>query len=276
VDSPFDFGSIAAANALSDVYAMGGQPITALNIVCFPVDDLPESILEETLAGGLEKLNEAGTTLAGGHSIDDTEFKYGLSVTGIVHPKKILTNAGAEDGDRLILTKPIGTGILATAIKGKLADNKTTNLLIDVASQLNKYAADIILNFTPSAITDITGFGLAGHICEMAAASLKKIRIYSEEVPFIEGVLELARMGLFPAGAYNNKNFFESSVTINPDIDPILADLMFDPQTSGGLLVSLPNKHAADCLNVLRDKGLSSSLIGEVIDANSCGEVLIQ
>jgi selenide,water dikinase len=283
VDSPFAFGSIAAANALSDVYAMGGRPLTAMNIVCFPSEDLPESVLQETLAGGLEKIHEAGATLVGGHSVEDAEFKYGLSVTGLVHPDRILTNANARKNDRLILTKPIGTGILATAVKGKLAQKNTIQNLVTISSALNKYAAEIILKFNPSAMTDITGFGLAGHVYEMAAAAGMQITIYSENVPLIEDVLDFARMGLFPAGAYNNKKFFETGVSVQPGRDAIIADLMFDPQTSGGLVASMSETNAKDCVNALNDIGIDARIIGEVSEIvsneasgiNNCGRVII-
>ena len=283
VDSPFDFGLIAAANALSDVYAMGGRPITAMNIVCFPSENLPASVLQETLAGGLEKIHESGTILVGGHSVEDAEFKYGLSLTGLVHPDRILTNANCQKNDRLILTKPIGTGILATAIKGKLANQKTIQNLVTMASTLNKYAAEIISQFEPNAATDITGFGLAGHIYEMASAAKMQITLYSEKVPLMDEVLEFARMGMFPAGAYDNKKFFETGVTIHSAVDAIIADLMFDPQTSGGLVVSLSDTKAKDCLKALHDQGIEAQIIGEVagvvsgetINMPSCGQVII-
>lgn len=276
VDSPFDFGAIAAANALSDVYAMGGTPITAMNIVCFPSEALPESVLKDTLNGGLSKLHEADVLLAGGHSVEDDEFKYGLSITGIAHPDRILLNKNSKEGDRLILTKPIGTGVLSTAIKGKLADEKTVRRLIDVASTLNKYALDILLKYNPHACTDITGFGLAGHLLEMARGSKKTFILYAEEIPLIEGVYELASMGLFPAGAYNNKKFYGNSVSIAPGFDPIKTDLFFDPQTSGGLVVSLSETNARKCLSDLIDHGIEAKIIGEVFIPDSCGKIIIR
>ncbi len=276
VDSPYDFGKIAAANALSDVYAMGGRPITAMNIVCFPAEDLPESVLKETLAGGLEKIHEAGAILVGGHSVDDVEFKYGLSVSGLVHPKDLLTNAGAVTGDRLILTKPIGTGILSTALKGKLANDASVNQLIQVSSTLNRYAAETAVRFRPSACTDITGFGLAGHVLEMARAAEKEIILYAEALPLIDGVFELASMGLFPAGAYKNKKFCKENVSIAAGIDPVRADLFFDPQTSGGLILSLAKGPAQECLTALHDQGLEGWIIGEVSTDVRCGHVTIR
>jgi selenide,water dikinase len=276
VDTAFEFGAIAAANALSDVYAMGGDPITAMNIVCFPADDLPESILQETLAGGLSKLYEADVLLAGGHSVDDKEFKYGLSVTGVAHPNRILTNKNSRQGDFLILTKPIGIGVLSTAVKGKVVDEKSSKRFIEVASTLNKYAADIMRGFSPTACTDVTGFGLAGHVLEMARASQKTFILYADEVHLIEGVYDLARMGFFPGGAYNNKKFYEKFISILPGLDPIKADLMFDPQTSGGLVFSLPQPVARKCLTALNDKGIDACIIGEVSVSDPCGKVIIQ
>lgn len=275
VDSPFSFGSIAAANALSDVYAMGGRPLTVMNIVCFPSADLPESVLQETLSGGLEKIHEAGASLVGGHSVEDSEFKYGLSVTGIVSPDRVLTNANCQKNDRLILTKPIGTGILATAVKGKIARREDTENLIRVASTLNKHAAEIILKFMPNACTDITGFGLAGHLYEMAVGAKMQITLYANHVPLIDDVLKFARMGMFPAGAYNNKKFFGSGISISSDVDAVLADLMFDPQTSGGLVASLNADRAADCLNALHDQGIDARIIGEAGENDPCGRVNI-
>ena len=271
IDSPFDFGRIAAANALSDIYAMGGTAITAMNIVCFPADDLPEDVLRQTLTGGLAVIHDAGAVLVGGHSVDDREFKYGLSVTGLVHPDQIWTNSHAQTGDRIILTKPIGTGILATAVKGKLADPETTRQLVDITCELNKAAADAAMAFKPHACTDVTGFGLAGHLLEMARASGKTLRLEMGAVPFISAAVEFGRMGLFPAGAYANKKFFDHSIVMAEGIDPILADLLFDPQTSGGLLFSLPEPGASDLAAAMQDQGLSAAIIGEVTGDDDCG-----
>jgi selenide,water dikinase len=275
IDSPFEFGRIAAANSLSDVYAMGGKPLTAMNIVCFPIEDLPEKILKETLEGGLEKIYEAGAVLVGGHSVDDREFKYGLSVTGIVHPERILTNFNARVGDRLILTKPIGTGIIATAIKGKIADKAAMKTLVDIASALNKRSAEIMLRFNPNACTDVTGFGLAGHVLEMAKGSKKKIALYTASIPYISKAREYAHMGLIPAGTYSIKGFCEKSVTIDPSVETVLCDLIFDPQTSGGLVVSLAEKDANVCLKAMIDEGIDASIIGEVTSNHQNGHVSI-
>ena len=275
VDSPYDFGRIAAANALSDIYAMGGKPITAMNIVCFPDGELSEDILKETLAGGLEKIYEAGAVLVGGHSVDDREFKYGLSITGLVHPEKILTNLNAKVGDRLILTKPIGLGVIATAIKGKIADKEAIKTLVDIAPALNKRAAEIMLRFNPHACTDITGYGLAGHVLEMAKGGKKKIVLYAGLIPFISRAKEYARMGLIPAGCYTTKSFCEKNVSVDSSIDKVLCDMIFDPQTSGGLVIALEEMDAQECLKAMGDEGIEASMIGEVLGDHHQGHVSI-
>ena len=276
VDSPYDFGRIAAANALSDIYAMGGYPVTAMNIVCFPADELPEWVLAQTLEGGLDKLHEAGAVLVGGHSVDDAEFKYGMSVTGLVHPEHILTNGGANAGDRLILTKPVGMGVLATAVKGGIADEAALETLVETAACLNRDAAQIAARFAAAACTDITGFGLAGHVLEMARAGKKRIRLDARSVPVMDRALEYGAMGMFPAGAYTNKSHFSDVVFIDNAVDEILADLMFDPQTSGGLVVSVAADRAEKCLSEMRDAGIAAAIIGEVAEPDSCGQVRIQ
>jgi selenide, water dikinase len=270
-NSPYEFGQIAAANSLSDVYAMGGTPLTVMNIVCFSCDVLNEDILGETLKGGMDKINEAGATLLGGHSINDKEFKYGLSVTGTVHPKKVWANKGANPGDALILTKPVGTGIIATAIKAKLADDDLSKKAAGVMSQLNKYAAEIIKEFNVNACTDVTGFGLAGHMLEMAKAGLKRITLFSDKVPIIEGVAEFAKMGIVPAGAHKNREFCKNNVKIDSNIEKAVQDIFFDPQTSGGLMVSMDKKHAETCVEKLQNKGIDAAIIGEVNSDNSQG-----
>ena len=272
-DSPFEFGRIAAANSLSDVYAMGGRPLTAMNIVCFPVDDLPESVLSEALAGGLEVIHEAGACLVGGHSVDDKEFKYGLSVTGVVHPDRILTNGGARVGDALILTKPLGSGIVATAIKGGLGGGAASKDLARICGTLNKAASEIVLKFHPTGCTDITGFGLAGHALEMARGAKKRLVISSVSLPAIDGALSWAEMGMVPAGAYRNRTFCGESVSLEGSVDRARADLVFDPQTSGGLLYSLPASSAKECLSLLLKQGVTAAIIGEVVSDDGCGHV---
>ena len=273
VDCPFDFGKIAAANSLSDVYAMGGVPLTAMNIVCFSVDEFPEDVLRETLAGGLEKIHEAGAVLVGGHSVDDREFKYGLSVTGRVHPDRILRNGGAMAGDVLVLTKPLGTGVLSTAVKGKFADEEATRLLVETAGTLNRKAAEIMLRFHPRACTDVTGFGLAGHALEMAANGNVIFRLDSRSVPVLGKAREYAAMGLLPAGSYKNRSFCEKKLGISKDADPSALDLMFDPQTSGGLLIALPAKEAGGCVQAMNDEGVHAVVVGECAGDDPCGRV---
>jgi len=275
VDSPYEFGRIAAANSLSDIYAMGGRPVTAMNIVCFPVGELSEDILKETLAGGLEKIYEAGAVLVGGHSVDDKEFKYGLSVTGLIHPGMVVTNRNAREGDSLILTKPIGTGIIATAVKGKLADEEAIKILINVTSALNRRASEIMLRFQPSACTDVTGFGLAGHVLEMAKGSRKKIVIHTDMIPFIQKAREYALMGLLPAGSYNTKKYCSRSISIDSSVKQVDIDMIFDPQTSGGLVISLPEKKAKECLKAMQNEGLFSAIIGEVSEETIDGHLVV-
>jgi selenide,water dikinase len=255
---------------------MGGWPITAMNIVCFPVDELPESILKEILAGGIEKINEAGAVLVGGHSIEDRELKYGLSVTGLVHPKKVLTNCKAQVGDRLILTKPLGTGIIATAIKGKLADEKAIQAMIAVSATLNKKAAETMIGFAPNACTDVTGFGLAGHLLEMAKGSRKSVLLDTTAIPIIPQAEEYARMGLIPAGAYKIRTFCEKNMSIDTSVNQFLADILFDPQTSGGLLISISNKNTKPCIDAMRQNGVDARIIGEVTGDHENGFIVVK
>ncbi len=215
IDDPRVFGRAAAANSLSDVYAMGGRPLTAMNVVCFPTRKLGLETLRSILEGGLETLREAGVALVGGHSVQDDEPKYGLSVTGLVHPDKIMRNSGLRPGDKLILTKAIGTGIIATAIKGGLASAQSIAAMINSLCTLNKGASEVAVSIGAKACTDVTGFGLAGHLVEMARASKCKIRIRADVVPDLEGALETASMGLIPAGAYGNRSYFSPWVSIN-------------------------------------------------------------
>jgi selenide,water dikinase len=275
IDSTYEFGQIAAVNSFSDVYAMGGRPLTAMNIVCFPVGELSEEVLKETLAGGLDKIYEAGAVLVGGHSVDDKEFKYGLSVTGIVHPDRILTNRNAKNGDSLILTKPIGTGIIAAAVKGKIADEESVKILIEVTTTLNRKAAEIMEGFHPNACTDVTGFGLVGHMLEMAKGSGKKIIINTGSVPFIKKAQEYALMGLIPAGSYSTRNYCSKKISVAASVKQVVLDMLFDPQTSGGLIISLPEKRARECLAALLDEGVQASIIGEVAEEDRAGHVSV-
>lgn len=264
VDDPYLFGQIAAANALSDVYAMGGEPRIALNIAAFP-SCLDLSILEEILKGGADKVLEAGAVLAGGHTIQDEEPKYGLCVTGFVHPGKMWKNYGAQEGDVLILTKPLGSGILATAIKGGLADEEEAKGAARSMAALNKYARDAAAGFSVHSCTDITGFGLAGHALEMAQGSGKTLEIYMKEVPLLKGVEEYARDGLIPAGAYRNREFAEAQ-TKSWWEGEWLEDLAYDPQTSGGLLLCVDARDATSLLRELSARKIEAAVIGTVTE----------
>ncbi len=267
VDDPFDFGRIAAANALSDVYAMGGRPLTAMNIVCFPINDMDKSVLLSILQGGLEIIQEADAVLVGGHSVEDPELKYGLSVTGVVQPQKFLANNGAKPGDLLILTKPLGTGILATALKAGELDGNATKRLTELMATLNKDAAEAMVEVGVNACTDITGFGLLGHCLEMAKASNVGIRIYGEKVPVISKTKTYASMGLVPGGSYTNRKFYSKYLEINKSVDPILLDILSDPQTSGGLLISVPKNIAPSLIQELKKRNTpSADIVGEITE----------
>ncbi len=277
VDDPYDFGRIAAANSLSDVYAMGGRPLTAMNIVCFPIKELSKDILKNILRGGMEKLQEAGTVLVGGHSVDDREVKYGLSVTGLIHPDRIVTNKGARTGDKLILTKPIGTGVIATAIKAKLADDSTIRRSTEIMSALNDKASRAMVDYGAHAGTDVTGFGLGGHLLEMARAGRCAITVYADKVPLIPGAREYALTGLIPAGSYAIKHFCEHSVDIHRGVETVLVDLMFDAQTSGGLVFALEAAKAMDCVEALKMSGVEdAAIIGEVSRTCEKGRLVIR
>jgi selenide,water dikinase len=236
VNDPHWFGRIAAANALSDIYAMGARPITALNIVCFSPKKFDITVLREILRGGIDKLRESGTNLLGGHSVDDEEIKYGLSVTGLVHPERIVRNEGAQPGDLLILTKPLGTGILITAMKGDLVSQETERHLISVMATLNRRASEVMLSVNAHAATDVTGFGLAGHLKEMIKESLG-VDVYADKLPYFPEAEELSAKGFLPSGFYKNRDFYASFVEAGIGGFPL--DLIFDPQSSGGLLIAL-------------------------------------
>ena len=265
VDDPYWFGQIAAANALSDVYAMGGVPKTAMNLVAFPIKDMDISVLRQIIQGGLDKMKEAGVVLIGGHSVEDKELKYGLSVTGFIHPDRILTKKNLKTGDRLILTKPLGTGIINTAIKGGLASKEITDTVTRLMATLNRDAAEIMKDYPVHACTDITGFGLLGHIAEMIIDTGFSIKLTSKTIPIIPETLEYAGMGLVPAGTYNNREFRECMVDFAPSVDRLVQDILFDPQTSGGLLICLDRENADELLEKLKEKGMdSAAIIGDV------------
>lgn len=260
VDDPFVFGQIAASNSLSDVYAMGGKPTVAMNIVCFPsCHDM--DVLAEILKGGFDKVKESGALLVGGHTVDDKEPKYGLSVSGIVHPDKVLSNATSKPGDKLVLTKPIGVGILNTAMKENLVDKEIGHKVIEVMIHLNKYAAMSFDKIEVNSVTDITGFGLLGHTLEMAKASGVTIEIDSREIPILEGAIDMANMGIIPAGMYRNKQYISKDVELN-NIDVAIEDILYDPQTSGGLLVSVREDLADE---LVKDMKLNGSIEAKII-----------
>ncbi len=264
VDDPYMFGQIAAANALSDVYAMGGVPTVAMNIVGFPsCEDM--DILTKILQGGADKVIEAGALLVGGHTIDDKEPKYGLSVSGLVHPDKVLANSGAKAGDVLVLTKAIGSGILNTAIQADLIEDDQLEEVTKTMAMLNKYAAEGMMQCQVNGCTDITGFGLIGHTIEVAEASKVTIEINASAVPVMAGALDHASMGLVPAGAYRNKKYFTDRVDINGDIDETMVDVLYDPQTSGGLLISLPEDQAEKLIQIYEDSlEVPFAIVGKV------------
>jgi len=264
VDDPYTFGQIAATNALSDVYAMGGKPLTSLALVCFP-EKADLAILEHILAGGLAKMIEAGCTVIGGHSIRDEETKFGYSVTGFVHPRKVLANAGAKAGDSLVFTKAIGTGVISTAIKKGKAEQQWIDAATRSMTTLNKQAAEVITRgeFRVNAMTDITGFGLVGHARELALASDVSIRISAGKVPLLEGAMECVRAGYTPAGLKNNREFAECLVEYDDGVPEDVRALLFDPQTAGGLLISTPD--GSLLTRALGEAGVAAVQIGEIL-----------
>lgn len=265
VDDPYMFGQIAAANSLSDVYAMGGKPIIALNIVCFP-ENLDMNILKEILKGGADKVKEAGALIVGGHTVSDDEPKYGLSVTGEVHPDKVLANVGAKPGDVLVLTKPIGTGIVNTALKAGQLSEEQINNVSSIMCNLNKVAAEPLGDVKVNACTDITGFGLAGHMYEMASGSNVSIVIHANSIKLIDGAVENAKLGFIPGGAYKNYSYIKDKVHLE-NIEDYMKDLIFDPQTSGGLLISLPESEAKIIMKYYEEHlETEFSIVGEVIE----------
>ncbi|NBJ70929.1 MULTISPECIES: selenide, water dikinase SelD [Clostridia] len=266
VDDPYSFGQIAAANAISDIYAMGGTPITALNIVAFPVSTLDKQILTDILRGAGDKLTEAGVALVGGHSIDDKEPKFGLAVTGIVHPDKVRTNSGVQPNDKLILTKPIGVGVLTTSIKRNLLTEAETKHVTEVMATLNKTAADIMQHYEVHACTDVTGFGLLGHATEMAIGSGVSLTIYDHKVPKLPRVKELAELGAVPGGTKNNFQHVEGNVTFPSSMDQIERWILCDAVTSGGLLMAVKDAEAAQLLSELQAKGIHAAIIGEATE----------
>lgn len=268
VDDPYLFGQIAATNALSDVYAMGGRPIVALNVLCFPTCDFPEDVLQQILMGGAKQVAASGAVLAGGHSIQLNEPVYGLSVTGLVDPRKILTNSGAKSGDILLLTKPIGTGVALLGMKGGVLSEKSVNILVNNLTMLNEKPLRVSREYQVNALTDITGFGLIGHLHEMAKASSLNVKLNLADVPLLPETRRLASEGFVPAGAYGNRKSFEEFVLKDQDEEPPLEleDLLYDPQTSGGLLFSLPEEDAHKFQLALSDVDIDAALIGQFFE----------
>jgi selenide, water dikinase len=269
VDDPYDFGRIAATNSLSDVYAMGGKPLTALNIVCFPKDKMDFSILGEVLRGGLDMMHEAGVALLGGHTVDDPELKYGLAVTGTIHPDKVIHNHGAKPGDLLILTKPLGTGIISTAIKRGGASDEAIAAIVKSMTKLNKGAAENMLAVGVNACKDITGFGLLGHAAEMVEGTDVSFVIEAGAVPVFTAAKALAEAGMVPGGTGRNRDFRKDMIDIDKKVPEYLQDILFDPQTSGGLLIAVPEKKAQKLLKKLHEGGITeAATIGEVAGEN--------
>lgn len=267
VDDPYTFGQVAATNALSDIYAMGAKPLLALNIIGFPAKVLPLDILVDIMRGGDDKVREAGAIVAGGHTIEDHEPKYGLAVTGLVHPDRVITNSGACHGDSLILTKPLGIGIITTGIKGGLADEPAYRAAVDLMVSLNDRAAEVMTEMGVHACTDITGFGLLGHLYEMVVASRVGACIYLGKVPVLEPARALAAMGMIPAGAYRNLDYLEKWLRWDSHIDQMNRLILADPQTSGGLLIAVPAEKADTTVNDLLSAGVAGVRIGEIIQS---------
>jgi selenide, water dikinase len=269
VDDPYTFGMIAACNSLSDVYAMGGVPLTALNIVCFPTKLFSLDKLSDILKGGLDVMTLAGVQLLGGHTVDDRELKYGLSVTGTVHPGRILRNSTIKSGNSIVLTKRLGTGIIATALKAGLLDEAHYAPFAASMSALNMKAAGIMREYPVDACTDITGFGLAGHLREMIAGKNMKITVDSDSLRLLPGAAGYAGMGLIPAGMYRNRDFVGKACRIGDRVDPAVADVVFDPQTSGGLCISLKSEIAGELARTMGAHGIDCAVIGTVSDSTS-------
>ncbi|ACT02775.1 selenide, water dikinase SelD [Paenibacillus sp. JDR-2] len=274
VDDPYSFGQVAAANAISDIYAMGGKPLTALNIVAFPIKTLDKQVLADILRGAGDKMKEAGITLVGGHSIDDNEPKFGLAVTGLIHPNKVRTNAGSVPGDKLILTKPIGVGILTTSIKKDKLSDEEVQRVTDVMATLNKTAAETMEPYNVHACTDVTGFGLIGHSLEMAKGSGVGIRIHANEVPVLPRVRELAEEGFVPGGTKNNFAHVQDSITFPDALDQIGQWILCDAVTSGGLLISVEGDQAEELLGKLKQSGVEAAIIGETV-ADHPGRIVV-
>jgi selenide, water dikinase len=259
VDDPYTFGQIAAANSLSDIYAMGGEPKTALNIVCFPKGKMDLRVLGEVLKGGADKAREAGVAIIGGHSIIDPEIKYGMAVTGVIHPNKILRNVGVQEGDALVLTKPLGTGVITTALKKGKATKGSINEAVAVMTELNRTASNIMRGYPVHACSDVTGFGLLGHALGMASGSSVTLILESARLPLLRRARHLAEKGYLTGGCKRNREFLQDKITIDSSIRSGLVEMALDPQTSGGLLIAVPQKSAPRLVAELHGAGLKQS-----------------
>jgi cysteine desulfurase len=267
VDDPYAFGAIAAANALSDIYAMGAIPLFALNIVGFPSNRLPIQVLKDIMKGAADKAAEAGISILGGHTVEDPEPKFGMVVTGIVHPEKVVRNCGALQGDLLVLTKPIGTGIISTAVKRNMASAEIAAEATEIMSTLNNKAALVMQQFTVHACTDITGFGLMGHLNEMIAASGVSCKVHTAKVPVIEGVYDLAMAGAIPGGSRNNLEFVSKYIHWDDAVSDVMKMILCDAQTSGGLLIAFPPEQAHEFILQLKSLyDIDSAVIGEIVE----------
>jgi selenide,water dikinase len=266
VNDPYSFGQIAAANSISDVYTMGGKPITAMNVVCFPSESMGISVLREVLRGGLDKMQEAGVALMGGHSVTDQEMKYGLAVTGTVHPDKLITNSGSRIGDHLVLTKPLGTGVMSTALKYEAINEETMARVTRSMATLNKEAAELMLELGAHSCTDITGFGLAGHASHLIQEGNLGIEFDFKSIPFFPEVIGLLEKEIRPGGLGRNRDFYSPMVEFRGSLPQHQRDILFDPQTSGGLLIALPAEPSQKLVARLRKLGnASAAVIGRVI-----------
>jgi selenide, water dikinase len=265
VDDPYDFGRVAATNAISDVYAMGGRPVVALNIAGFPEGGIVPEVLGDIMRGGADVARSAGVSIVGGHTVNDPELKYGLSVVGLIDPRRIVRNAGAKPGDVLILTKALGTGVLATALKRGELSPEGTRTLVESMTLLNREASEIMLQHDPHAGTDITGFGLIGHANEMAEGSDATLVIHSAAVPIMDGAHDAAEKGFITGGGKATQKFLNDRVSISPSVDATMTALLFDPQTSGGLLIAVASEHAASLLAKLKKNHPHAALVGECV-----------
>lgn len=276
VDDPYTFGQIAAANSVSDIYAMGGQPLTALSIIGFPIETMSHRIMNQILRGGVDKMEEAGVSIVGGHSIKDNEIKFGFAVTGTIHPGKIITNAKAQPGDILVLTKPLGTGVIGFASQIRKASAESLNVISQSMAELNKIPAEVMMDMGVKTATDVTGFGLIGHLSEMAAQSKVTIEIFADQVPVFDGVFDYIRQGMISGAIERNKEFASQYVTTSPGVKEERETVLYDPQTSGGLLIAVNPNDAEELVSRLKKKGINhTSVIGKVV-SKSDGHIILK